>query len=579
MDRINQRLNIETSKSSVNTDSFLKINLDNTNRVLPLGEINNIIDVSKQFNKERQASKRYRIINTIKPTISNVLFNLTNPNILNEKTFAGFNNVNLFLDTSFPKDGILDIDYPTSIINNLKEVNGWFGYYNPDKPNLGLSELIDMEPSRTRFSFNQDIKPFNNSQVPINNWDLTLTYPESSDKTHYMVKNGLLIVEKQSVMVSNRNMVAFGVACLHNLNIGDMVSLSGTNGYDGQHVVVRTGLDNGDLKGYFFVIDILPTGTIGLNSRMKRIIGVEPSEYYFRIFKKINTNFDYESYKLSFSQNIYSDELTQCVFNDDIDVSNLVDNLGRPISELYLTILKTNSGNLFTNVSSGIETPVLSALTANTINHIKKIPAINRIHNGTTLPFITHVPLETSIDISRDRFYGDLVEYNRLEVMETILADVSHRFNTVNRETVSPIVGGYYKNTGTNASRIALNLGPRQEGYFYKAHWLIRIRDFSSYIEQGDINTEGMPSYVENLGDGRYLWRDMLDIGFNQTSEKTLDYPFLNGCHYMHQNVCFNVKRQDPFNIWGLFYSKFPSDSIGKEMTNKFTYNSEDYAC
>jgi hypothetical protein len=32
------------------------------------------------------------------------------------------------------------------------------------------------------------------------------------------------------------------------VNTGDVVRITGTNGYDGDHVVVRTGLDNGDLK-------------------------------------------------------------------------------------------------------------------------------------------------------------------------------------------------------------------------------------------------------------------------------------------------------------------------------------------
>jgi hypothetical protein len=58
-----------------------------------------------------------------------------------------------------------------------------------------------------------------------------------------------------------------------------------------------------------------------------------------------------------------------------------------------------------------------------------------------------------------------------------------------------------------------IDLGPRQEGYVYKPHSLITIRSLSSYIEQGDTSVVGIPDYATDLGDGRFLWRDILDIG------------------------------------------------------------------
>ena len=193
------------------------------------------------------------------------------------------------------------------------------------------------------------------------------------------------------------------------------------------------------------------------------------------------------------------------------------------------------------------------------------------------MPFPSHVPLENVVSISNLDFYGDLVEYNTNEVKETILANVSHRFNTANRETTAPFA--YVSTIGAFSAATSINLGPRQEGYFYRAHHLIKIREFSSYVETGDQFTEGIPDYAVSLGDGRYLWRDILDIGFNESNAKTLDYPFLNGCHYMYDNYCFHVRRQDPFDNWGLFYGKFPADPIGERMTEQFTINSAEDVC
>ena len=48
--------------------------------------------------------------------------------------------------------------------------------------------------------------------------------------------------------------------------------------------------------------------------------------------------------KLAFAKNIYSDNLSQVVFTDDIKIKLLKDNLGRPLSDIYLTVLKNNAG-------------------------------------------------------------------------------------------------------------------------------------------------------------------------------------------------------------------------------------------
>ena len=117
-----------------------------------------------------------------------------------------------------------------------------------------------MEPKRQRFSFLLDTNPFHNpNSEPIKNWDLTITYPASIDNQHSLINGGLLIIDAVPVLVGGRNMTAFAMPCLHNLVIGDSVKITGTNGYDGDHIVVRTGLDNGDLKDYYFVVDLPPS--------------------------------------------------------------------------------------------------------------------------------------------------------------------------------------------------------------------------------------------------------------------------------------------------------------------------------
>lgn len=595
LDRIQKRLGSENSKESSTVDSFLSINMNGSEKLLPPSLITRILDVGEQFNVERNNCTFYRIIGTINPSISNPLFNLDDSGqYLDLYTWKGFN----YQDNATGDYRFFNPIYPSVIKNNLKEINGWFGYFDPDISKSGLCNFFDVEPKRERFSFIPDINPYHSTNAyPIKNWEMTITYPASIDSTHNMVVNGLLILDAIPAIVSTKTMTAIGMPCLHNLKIGDLIRISGTNGYDGDHVVIRTGLDNGDLKDYYFVIDLPPTGAISNNSRIKKLFGGVETKYYFRKFRKIKTRNapvietdDYETYKLGFSENVFSDDITQFVFNEDVDISDLRDNLNRPLSELYLTIIKTDSNGLFTNVSSGIEAPFIPQFNASTVEtYLRNIPVINKIHNGGNLPFPSHIPLENFVRVNNnnntgDDFYGDLVEYSPNEVRETVLATVAHRFNTVNRET-NPSVTYVVREANNNvvppmtALTRTISLGPRQEGYYYKAHHLIKIKQYSDYVEQGDSNTVDIPDYAVNLGDGRYLWRDLLPIGLNQSDENVLDYPFLNGSHYMYNNYCFYVKRQDPFDSWDLYYSSFPNDPIGERLTDKFNTNSSDDVC
>ena len=73
------KLGESKGKSSVNATTELKIPLNATQQSLPLSDINEIVDEWSLSNKERQNCKKYRLIGTINPLISNPLFNVTGP--------------------------------------------------------------------------------------------------------------------------------------------------------------------------------------------------------------------------------------------------------------------------------------------------------------------------------------------------------------------------------------------------------------------------------------------------------------------------------------------------------------------
>jgi len=573
MKRLKHKLNEFKSKSDVNKEIFTKVDFFGEQMLLPPGEINHIVDVGKEFEKERKESSIYRIKGTITPLFSNPLMNMnTDPEptgIFGSSFISNSGNgLDIFNNDLFKLDpndndfvGKPTLTYAESYENKLAESDGWFGFYEPDITKLGICRFYDIEPTRERFDL---------SSYKEKNWDITITYPHRKNNTHTIVQDGLLVIGSVEVEVGGVPMTAIATSTYHGLNNGDKVRLTNMPNipYNGEFTVVRRGLDNGDLKDNYFVIrldpSVVPIGP--LTGRMKRVVNGQESEYYIRMFKKLlEIDGDYEMYQLAFSINVFNDPNYQFIINEDIDIEGLVDNLGRPLSELYLTLIKTDSGGVFHKTQSGFD---LEFIAGNIINDVSNSRQIT--YDTST----TQTPLENNIipGPGTTEFYGDIVEYNKFELREKILSDVLHRFNTTNREI-------NYTN--------GLADGPRREGYLYNPHHIIKIREFSLYIEQGDINTIGIPDYAEDLGDGRWLWRDLLDIGIYDGEGDFLDYPFTNGVHYLHQNYCFKTMRQDPFTSYDLYYGGSslsdptfnPRDPIGDPITDRFTVKRSDNVC
>lgn len=568
-----RRLNKTSYQGAVNVDSYSKINLSSRLNILPIGEINKVINVGEQFDDERQSSPYYRLTGSIKPLFTNILFNNDSNN-----GWKVFNNPFL-RDKDFPLNGVNaddpnDLTYAESIDMHLDEVNSWYGYLEPLSTRGTICSWVDMEPNRTLFN----LSPVNYTK----NWELTVTYPsgnvsnDGSDIINNGV-NGILLLSTNSILVGGRESIMFSTPIKHGLSQGETVRIKGAfinnaviSNMDFE--VIKIGQENGDNEEYYFTIQTDLDLTVKNTSRMSRLYSGNESEYYFRRFTKINVKGvsptqmerdDYEIYPLAFAQTAFEDKVNEFVINEDIDITGLKDNRNRPLSEIFVTLTKTTTGG-FTEIKSGLNIPFNEHIS----NHLS-LSDVRRITNSDD----THKPLEEDVNMGQDWFYGDISEFNSVELKESTLSDVYHRFNTVNRETEDSVTNPNFTEGET------LTLGVREEGYMYKAHHKIQIREYSSYIEQGTSETLNKPTYATNLNDGRYIWRDLLNIGSNDMNETTLDYPFLNGAHYLNANISLPLKRQDPFNLYRLQYTDYPPDVPGKEMDDKTIIKSSTDVC
>ena len=306
----------------------------------------------------------------------------------------------------------------------------------------------------------------------------------------------------------------------------------------------------------------------------KRVVDYNETSYYVRIFSKLpnwkfarqkptelllekfpdfireyqTTNYDFESHigKLAFSKNIYTDNISEIVFTDDIDIGVLKDNLGRPLSEIYLTIIKNNAGyrewygkyNRYKEEKEvekdkdekyiDINNPIVEYShcfgklncafklhdIANEHDEHKNVMMINNFdglynRQGLDTTIINNgersyidddeIQYEKYGDYLGDyNFYGDLCCYSENLCEEQSIQMVDFRFNTMQRElndlynanmffndiTYDEIGGDDYDYSGfiMKDNNKFTNAVNRKEGYYYTPHYKINIKSYDKEL-------------------------------------------------------------------------------------------------
>ena len=393
-----------------------------------------------------------------------------------------------------------------------EEKNGWYGFVNAgniDVPNTGNTaqtsvnrlfqdkkpcEFIDLYPGRDLYSFVPKWNPY--QKRAEKNWDYCITYPWSSDtETFNKVCGG----KNQAVKcVAKTGTSAFGVKIIrcssyfkHNLKAGDFISVYYWEGNEegernflkikNKIRVMSVGDANGAHQDRIFSIKAEDVSAIENELLDKGLFykrlnnGVE-CNYYFRKFKKLAGCEKSDVTKVAFGTNIYGDDVAQILFLDDIVTEGLVDNNGRPLSEVYLTVVKTNKGHntwynslaqeikgtaatsveyshCFGKITDGVDfsgiedepydynVHYLNNVEKGSSGRQKKLADWDRTLSawGETLlqekrpEFLS----DSEISINNNEFFGDVVEFDNTTYTETIIGDVCFRFNTAQRELTS----------------------------------------------------------------------------------------------------------------------------------------------
>lgn len=571
-------------KSAPNTELRLDVDFDSDHRQILEFEPNTNVDLTELFDQERQKATVFR------PTAKLVL--------LFENAYSGETNYRPFKDNLYY---VNELFYATQQAANPGIQYPWGGY-----PDHNEFEFIRTDYQVTGYTVppNQHVY-FLPQSASSYNWNIYLSYVFSGtnkwlrydDVTssggvnlqNWYANDGIPFMIFNTVG-NGYNLITLRCRMYHGVSPGEFVILTDEAGnpmnYQGSNIYQVFSVGNGLYDSERYYINLYDYGilttlgnpfTTGKQGTLKRIIDIENSgetmsKYYVRQHKILTTASDAIINKSGFELNVfnqYAKYLSSAVtsnyvakvvvksinqsyllsFAEDVDAAPLLDNHGRPIEELFYTVIHKGYFGWFYQKLS----PANSVLKEGYVFNMSRnnVPTacgtndttpstwwnLNFIRSYSSIPFRTYVKGNFTFYYNDVLNFGDVVdgdfcEWNDFEQTERVISKYIHKFyyNTL-----------LFNNTGTPPCAPSQPNNPN--GYYYIPHHSVKIRQYSDYIEEGDPrNTDFIPEYAIYSAHRKvFRWRDLYTYGFVDSGGNGVNLPFLNGVHHPHLNINFRV--------------------------------------
>jgi hypothetical protein len=408
------------------------------------------------------------------------------------------------------------------------------------------------------------------------NWTYYATYAFSSTTAQTMsYTNEKYNVTNQGFNVSDgipfvmntgqtngKDLIFFNCPTNHNLRVGQWVQLNIT--INGKSLFQVYSLGNGSYRSENNVFSVYNLSYSqndvydGRYGNFKRIIDITnsaetKSNYYVRLHKVLTnvedtfvTKLGFENNpfpvkrKLEFSaltpnsvQRVSTKTGTQSYgfsVNKDIDISSLIDNNGKPVSELFFTMLYKGYAGWFNKPNPGQTSALEIGWEFNFLkNGISQWWQKSSSYNKDNIPFGFYTKQGKTFYFNKDLKEGDIIkgdfcEYNNIEQNEYVLSPLYHKYS------INP--NNFIDDATSGATQLP-------SGYVYKPHYNIPIRVFSDFIETAPVNSVvEVPFYSYfSKKTGNFIWRDIYSYGYIDGDGIGLNIPFLNDAHYPFKEV------------------------------------------
>jgi len=536
----------ERFKSAINTDLSINLPLDNTQKEIDEFDRSVVLTLSDIFDEERQSCSTFRFTFNLSFLFFNSYFGTSQ--------YDNFRNQLYYVDP--------EKSFQTDI---------WSGY-----PQYQEFDFIRSDNDVAGYTKNPNSHLlFINERSTFYNWNLYLTYPylnDSNKRLRWDLSQSQNIVWAASQGIpyqiinpytsNGQNFISLKCPVKHNFSVGQYVEITynnkkyieevlsiGNEGYNSDHYIINIS----PVK----LLNILPNGQTGT---LKRIVDINSSGesisiYYVRKHRVITNHDDVNLNKAGFQQNGFGvknqyqfsgitpnnvsriaqrhgNQTYNVTFKRDINVLPLRDNLNRPVSEMYLTVINKGFFGWFhepiTNnigMREGYEFNLTNFISPywsnnNTLMNISNIQLGNYSSNGRTFYYNQNLTIGDVVN-------GDFCEFNQYEQKEYVLSDFYHKM--------------YFNKNHFTINGIDINNPP---GYYYKPHHKVQLRNYSDYLEEAPIDdVAGVPDYAYySQSKGALIWRDIYTYGYLDDRGVGVDFPFINGTHYPSENIIFRLK-------------------------------------
>ena len=546
----------------------LKLNLDNSDTLMRIGERDIILDIDEQFYKERNESINYKIYGKLKMVFRNLYSGSTGSyEPLESSLYLNGDGSDNNFDGFLPYDEFAFLRRDVYREVNLPVTGNTLGTFTPNIVKSGSTAHTTI----TSIS------------APYQNWNLYLSYVYSGDSNFNMVYTLTGVTGSTKVSFTAKDGIPFRVV---NYNTYYELTSPVEHGMsEGEHVVLSggtlTGLSNPTGSTFYinsvgnetfdsgkYVINILKSqiktgttlNTIMLGKRCKDFTNIVPStsKYYVHKHKTLTDTGGYIMDSLGFESPVFEDEKKLLLensagindvvvernrmesvlydFKEPLKLSGLTNNLGFSPTNVFVTAIFRN-GNGYFNYPPKVgykfhfhDTWIDEHFSGTTSNETSLLSS-GFTKSGITFLSGQTLPIGSVLN-------GAFVEYNPKEMTERIVSESFHKItNPTNIFDYGQDmnVDGFSGATSGNTM-----------GLIYQPHYRIKLRELSPYTETA--NTNDIFNLPENAKydpyDKVWRWRDIYDHGYVDSDGFGTDFPFMNGNHYVKANINFYLRNE-----------------------------------
>jgi hypothetical protein len=471
----------------------LPLVIENPTKLLDEEKYYYSLDQSLQFLNEKSGSSNIRVFGKINSIINNQAYGLSTDNkyiikkIDNDKLLFNTNNWQVVLMIATGNKGI----------KNIKTQNISYNFNN-GLPSTVAYELNKDKPNRLCFRtlFKNDLEVDNS------------IYVNSSEDS---ITSGIYVIDE---VIDNYVFLKSSLP-----SISDTTNYNLTND---SVLVKNVGFTNTQLSQFS---NSRPNGNIIFEPNLyyRKIDNNELLEYYVKQLEVIAIIDDFNN--CGFSKNLYNTDVNTFLLNNTINISDYVDNLGYPISDLYVGVIKKGgiSGDTIHNIVSNFST--LVEFTSDDY-----LEVINISDNNSLVS--SHLSIGSKILYS-------VCEYSYEKQLENEVEYINHCFIS-------------------NDSLI-----------YYNPFQKLILKSKGDLLSS--TNIVEIPSYaLFSQLTNKYIWRELNDWFYvNQDTNQIYDYPFLNGHIYVYVDFNLNVKIEKKSTK---LYTKNDNDLSINDSNSEVTY-------